>query len=84
MEIKYSRQQKQIIEACISGEWVCHKTLKNLQWNEHKRRGEIRDKREYAFEGRPCEHGIPRTLDYRMRRINPVKPVEIKQQPLFV
>lgn len=69
----YSRQQLEIIELCKSGEWVCHEDLKKLMWNEHKRRGEIRDKGEYRFEDRPCAHSIKRTKDYRMLKVEPVQ-----------
>lgn len=74
----YSKQQLEIIELCKSGEWVCHESLKKLMWNEHKRRGEIRDKGEYRFEDIPCVHGIKRTKDYRMLKVEIPKEEKVQ------
>ena len=76
--IHYSRQQKEIIELCKDSFWHCHEELKKLMWNEHKRRGEIRDKGEYRFLPRKCTHGIDRSFDYQMTRIAP--PEEKKEE----
>lgn len=59
-------QHDKVIELLSSGDWICQKTFwDNYMRSPHKRRAEVETKTKKQIEVRKCEHGMPRSFDYR-------------------
>jgi hypothetical protein len=71
-------QYDKIFELFADNEWVCQKDFHPISWSPHKRRAEIEQKKDangnqlYRFNERPCQHGIERSKDFQLVRLQPV------------
>ena len=69
-------QYARIKELCSDGEFHCQSEFHPITWSPHKRRKEIELSGAYTFLERPCEHGIPRSKDYKMIPNAPISEAE--------
>ena len=61
-------QYAKIINLYDHADWVCQADFWNISKSPHKRRADL-EKRGYRFEGRPCEHGIRASKDFKLHNI---------------